>query len=59
MVVGGQRRAPAALPPGKNQYLMYRRLGGPKDRSEQVRKISPQLEFSPRTVQSLASLYTD
>ena len=26
MVVGGQRHAPAALPPGKNRYPLYRRL---------------------------------
>jgi hypothetical protein len=29
MGVGGQRHAPAALPPGKNQYSLYRRLRGP------------------------------
>jgi len=27
--VGGQRHAPANLPPGKTRYSMYRRLGGP------------------------------
>ena len=27
--VGDQRHAPAALPPGKTRYLLYRRLGGP------------------------------
>jgi len=27
--------------PGKTQYPLYRRLGGPQDRSGQVRKISP------------------
>ena len=27
--VGGQRHAPAALPPGKTRYPLYRRLGGP------------------------------
>ena len=26
--VGGQRHAPAALPPGKTRYPLYRRLGG-------------------------------
>ena len=26
---GGQRYTPAALPPGKTQYPLYRRLGGP------------------------------
>jgi hypothetical protein len=29
MRVGGQRHAPAALPPGKTRYPLYRRLGGP------------------------------
>ena len=27
--VDGQRYAPAALPPGKTQYPLYRRLGEP------------------------------
>jgi len=27
--VGGQRHVPAALPPGKTQYPLCRRLGGP------------------------------
>jgi hypothetical protein len=39
--VGGQRHAPAALPPGKTRYSLYGRLVGPQDRSERVRKISP------------------
>ena len=55
----GQRHAPAALPLGKNRYLLYRRLGGPQGRSGQVRKISPQPGFDPRTVQPVASRYTD
>jgi hypothetical protein len=38
--VGGQYHVPAALPPGKTQYKLYRRLGGPQSRSGQVRKIS-------------------
>ena len=28
MRVGGQRHAPAAFPPGKTRYPLYRRLGG-------------------------------
>ena len=28
MGVGGQRHAPAALPPGKTRYQLHRRLGG-------------------------------
>jgi hypothetical protein len=31
--VGGQRHAPAALSPGKTQYILSRRLGGPQGRS--------------------------
>ena len=57
--VGGQRYAPAPLPPGKSRYPLYRRLGGPQGRSERVRKISPSPGFDPRTVQSVASRYTD
>jgi hypothetical protein len=38
--MGGQRHAPAALPPGKTRYPLYRRLGGPQGRCGQVRKIS-------------------
>jgi len=42
MGVGGQRHAPAALPPGKRPgSQMYRTRGGPQDRSGRVRKISP------------------
>jgi hypothetical protein len=59
MGVGGQRHAPAALPPGKTQYPLYRRLGGPQGWSGRVRKISPPQGFDPRTVQPVASRYTD
>ena len=59
MGVGGQHYAPAALPSGKTRYPLYRRLGGPQGRSGRVRKISPPPAFDPRTVQSVASRYTD
>ena len=59
MGVGGQHHAPAALPPGKTQYPLYRRLGGPQGRSGQVRKISPPPGFDSRNVQPVASRYTD
>ena len=59
MGVGGQRHGPAALPPGKTRYPMYRRLGGPQGRSEWVRKISPPPGFDPQTIQPVASRYTD
>jgi len=57
--VRGQRHAPAALPPRKTRYALYRMLGGPQDQSGQVRKISPTSGFDPRTVQPVASRYTD
>jgi len=46
-------------PPEKTRYPLYRRLGGPHGRSGQVQKISPQPGFDPRTVQPVASRYTD
>jgi hypothetical protein len=57
--MGEQRQAPAALPPGKTRYPLYRRPGGPQGQSGNVRKISPPPGFDPRTVQSVASRYTD
>jgi len=59
MGVGGQRHAPAALLPGKIQYPLYGRLGGPQGRSGRERKISLLPHFDPRTVQPIASRYTD
>jgi len=58
MEVGGQRHTPAALPPGKTRYPLYRRRGGPQSRSGQVRKISPPKGFDPQTIQPVASRYT-
>ena len=57
--VGGQRHASAALLPGKSRYPLYGRLGGPQSRSVQVRKISDPTRFDLRTLQSVASRYTD
>ena len=59
MGVGGQRHAPAALPSGMTRYPLYRRLGRPQGRSGRVLKISPPPGFDPRTVQLVASRYTD
>ena len=53
--VGGQRQAPAALPPGKESRYPI----GPQGRSGRMRRISPQPEFDPRTVHPVASRYTD
>ena len=59
MGMGGQRHAPAALPPGKTRYPLYRRLGGPQGRSGRCGKSRPPPGFDPRTVQPVASRYTD
>ena len=59
MWVGGQRHASAALPPWKTRFPLYRGLNGPHGQSGQVRKISPPQGFDPRTVQLVASRYTD
>jgi hypothetical protein len=58
MGVGGQRHAPAALPPVITRYPLYRRLGRPQGRSGRVRKISPPPGFESRTVQPRASKQT-
>ena len=59
MGVGGELHAPAALPPGMTRYPLYRRLGRPQCRSGRLQKISPPPEFDPRTVQPIASRFTD
>jgi hypothetical protein len=43
----------------KTRYPWYRRLGGPQGRYGRVRKNSPLPGFDPRTVQPVASRYTD
>ena len=50
---------PLFTPGEKNRHPLYRRLGGPQGRSGQVRKISPPPGFDLRTVQPVASRYTD
>jgi hypothetical protein len=59
VVMVGSGHTPAAFPPGKTRYPLYSRLGGPQGRSGRVRKISPPAGFDPRTVQPIASRYTD
>jgi len=58
MGLGGQLRAPTALPRGKTRYTLYRSLGGPHGLYGQVRKISTPQGFDPRIVQPLASRYS-
>ena len=52
MEVGSQRHSPAALPPGKTRYSLYRRLDGPQGRSGQVRKIKHPTGFDTGILQS-------
>jgi hypothetical protein len=59
MEVGGQRHDPAVLHPPKTRYPLYTRLCGPQGRSGLVQKNSPPLGIDPRTVQPVASRYTD
>jgi hypothetical protein len=56
---GSASRHGRSLRPEKTKYTLYRRLGGPQGRSGQMRKISPPPGFDPRTVQPVASRYTD
>jgi hypothetical protein len=55
----GQHHAPAGLLPGNTWYPLYRRLGGPQGRSGRVQKSRALPGFDPRTVQLVASRYTD
>jgi hypothetical protein len=57
--VAGQRHAQATLPPEKTRYRSYRRMGGYQGRYGRVLKISLTPDFDPRTVQPVASRYTD
>jgi hypothetical protein len=57
MRVGSQRHAPAPLPLGRPGTHCIG--GGAQDRSGRVRKISHPPGFDPRTVQPVATRYTD
>jgi len=58
--VGGQRHAPAALPPGKGPGAICKGgWVGPRAGLDGWGKSCSQLEYDPRTVQPVASRYTD
>jgi hypothetical protein len=60
MRVGGQLHTPVALPPGKRPGTHC--VGGwvdPRAGLDGCEKISPPPGFDPRTVQPVASRYTD
>jgi len=50
---------PGRFTPRKDPVLIVSRLGGPQSQSERMRKISISPGFDPRTVQPVASRYTD
>ena len=56
---GSASRSGRSLPPEKTQYPLNRRLSRPQGQFGQVRKISPPPGFDPRTIQPIASPYTD
>jgi len=56
---GSASRPGHSLFPRETRYQLCKRLDGPQGRSRQVRKISPSPEFDHRTVQPVASRYTD
>jgi hypothetical protein len=58
-VGGWSTPRPGRYIPGKTRYQLYRRLRVPHGQSGWVRKISPPQGFGPRTVQPVASRYTD
>jgi hypothetical protein len=55
--VDGQRQPTS--PQGKTGFPLYRSLAEPQGQSGLVRKISPPPGFDPRTIQPVASRYTD
>ena len=59
MGVGGQRHAPAALPPEGPPVPTVQEAGSALRPVWTVRKISPPPDFEPRTVQLVDSRYTD
>jgi hypothetical protein len=57
---GWSTSRPGRFTPGKEtRYPLYRRLGGPQGRSGRIQKIPSPPGFDPRTVQPVASHYTD
>ena len=59
MCMGDQRHSPVYLPPVKNRYAMYKKLGGPKFCLGGSGKSSPQTGFDARIVKLVACSYTD
>lgn len=59
MEVGGQCHVPAALPSGEAQYHSIGGCVGPRVGLDRGQKISPLPGLDTRSVQFIASWYTD
>ena len=60
MGVDGQHHAPAALPPRKDPVLIVQEAGwAPGPVWTDAENLAPPPGFDPRTVQPVASRYTD
>ena len=57
--VGGQRHAPAALPPGRDPVPIVQETGWSPGQSRRVQKVSPSPGFHPRNVHLIANRCTD
>ena len=55
---GSVSRPGRSLLSGKTRYPLYRRLGGPQGLSGRAENLAPP-KFDPRTIQPVASRYTD
>jgi hypothetical protein len=49
---------PSRFTRGKTRYLLYKKMGGPKTGLDDAENLTPP-GFDPRTVQPVASRYTD
>ena len=56
--MAGLDHALTSLPTGMARYPLYRRLGGPQNRSGRMWKFSPLLEIDRRLFQPVTSRYT-
>jgi hypothetical protein len=56
---GNELWAPLIYPKKETWYPLYRRPGGPRGQSGQVRNIPPPMGLDPWTIQVVASRYAD
>jgi hypothetical protein len=59
MGIGCLTPSPCRFTPRNTRFVLHGRLGGPQGISGRARKIPPQPEFDPRSVQDVATRHTD